>query len=48
MMGIGSICGSLAIASLGNFRHKGRVAVLMLISLGSAHLSFRAGRSRWP
>src|SRR3974390_912158 len=30
VMGIGSICGSLAIASLGNFRHKGRVAVTML------------------
>ena len=40
MMGIGSICGSLAIASLGNFRHKGRVALIMLIVLGAAISSF--------
>ncbi len=40
MMGIGSICGSLAIASLGNFRHKGRVALIMLIVLGGAISAF--------
>jgi len=40
MMGIGSICGSLAIASLGNFRHKGRVALMMLIVLGGAITGF--------
>jgi predicted MFS family arabinose efflux permease len=40
MMGIGSICGSLAIASMGNFRHKGRVALIMLIVLGAAILGF--------
>ncbi len=45
MMGIGSICGSLAIASLGNFRHKGRVAVLMLISLGLAISAFAFSKS---
>jgi predicted MFS family arabinose efflux permease len=40
MMGIGSICGSLAIASLGNFKHKGRVALVMLIVLGAAISGF--------
>jgi predicted MFS family arabinose efflux permease len=45
MMGIGSICGSLAIASLGNFRHKGRVAVLMLISLGLGISAFAWSKS---
>jgi predicted MFS family arabinose efflux permease len=40
MMGIGSICGSLAIASLGNFKHKGRVALTMLIVLGGAISAF--------
>jgi predicted MFS family arabinose efflux permease len=40
MMGIGSICGSLAIASLGNFKHKGRVALVMLIVLGGAISAF--------
>jgi predicted MFS family arabinose efflux permease len=40
MMGIGSICGSLAIASIGNFRHKGRVALIMLIVLGAAISGF--------
>jgi len=40
MMGIGSICGSLAIASMGNFRHKGRVALMMLIVLGGAISAF--------
>ena len=45
MMGIGSICGSLAIASLGNFRHKGRVALAMLIVLGAAISSFALSKS---
>ena len=40
MMGIGSICGSLAIASLGNFKHKGRVALTMLIVLGGTISAF--------
>ncbi len=45
MMGIGSICGSLAIASLGNFRHKGRIAVLMLICLGLGISAFAWSKS---
>jgi predicted MFS family arabinose efflux permease len=40
MMGIGSICGSLAIASMGNFRRKGPVALIMLIVLGGAISAF--------
>lgn len=44
-MGIGSICGSLVIASLGNFRHKGRIAVLMMICLGGAITAFAVSRS---
>jgi predicted MFS family arabinose efflux permease len=45
MMGIGSICGSLAIASLGNFKHKGRLALAMLIVLGAAISAFAHSRS---
>jgi len=45
VMGIGSICGSLAIASLGNFRHKGRVAVTMLIVLGLGITGFALSKS---
>jgi predicted MFS family arabinose efflux permease len=45
MMGIGSICGSLAIASLGNFKHKGYVALTMLIVLGAAISGFALSKS---
>ncbi len=45
MMGIGSICGSLAIASLGNFRHKGRIALTMLICLGLGISAFALSKS---
>ena len=34
LIGVGSICGSLAVAGLGNISHKGRFALLMLIILG--------------
>ncbi len=44
-MGIGSICGSLVIATLGNFRHKGRFAVLGLICLGAAISGFALSHS---
>jgi predicted MFS family arabinose efflux permease len=44
-MGIGSIAGSLLIASLGNFRHKGRIAVLMMICLGGTITAFALSRS---
>ena len=45
VMGVGSICGSLAIASLGNFRHKGLVAVSMLMCLGAGISGFALSKS---
>ena len=44
-MGIGSICGSLVIAFMGNFRHKGRVAVVSMIFLGATISAFALSRS---
>ncbi len=40
VMGIGSICGSLMVAGLGNIRSKGRFAVIGLICLGAAIAGF--------
>jgi predicted MFS family arabinose efflux permease len=40
LMGVGSICGSLTIATLGNMRHKGRIALVMLSCLGVAISGF--------
>src|SRR5580700_9856554 len=40
LMGVGSICGSLAVAERGNIRNKGRVAVTTLISLGAGIAGF--------
>ncbi len=40
VMGIGSICGSLGVASLGNISRKGRFALLMLILLGGGIAGF--------
>jgi predicted MFS family arabinose efflux permease len=45
LMGIGSICGSLGVASLGNISNKGKFALLMLISLGVGIAGFSL--SRW-
>lgn len=45
LMGIGSICGSLAIASLGNAQRKGRRALVMLLFLGAAISGFAVSRS---
>ena len=45
MMGIGSICGSLAVASRGNILKKGRVALTMLICLGLGIAGFSVSRS---
>jgi predicted MFS family arabinose efflux permease len=45
LMGLGSICGSLGVAAMGNIRHKGRFAVTMLISLGAAIVGFSLSRS---
>jgi predicted MFS family arabinose efflux permease len=40
MMGIGSICGSLVVAGLGNISYKGRLALTTLISLGAGISGF--------
>jgi predicted MFS family arabinose efflux permease len=45
LMGLGSICGSLAIAGTGNTRNKGRVALIMMASLGSSILVFAFSHS---
>jgi predicted MFS family arabinose efflux permease len=45
LMGVGSICGSLGVAALGNLRHKGRFALAMLIFLGVGISGFSL--SRW-
>jgi MFS family permease len=45
VMGVGSICGSLAMAALGNMRGKGRFALLMLICLGLGISGFSFSKS---
>ncbi len=40
LMGLGSICGSLTMAGVGNLRNKGRVALVMLICLGGGISGF--------
>jgi predicted MFS family arabinose efflux permease len=45
LMGVGSICGSLVIAGLGNMRSKGRFALLMLICLGAGIAVFSLSSS---
>ena len=45
LMGVGSIIGSLTMASLGNIRRKGRVAVGMLICLGAGISGFALSKS---
>jgi predicted MFS family arabinose efflux permease len=45
LMGLGSICGSLAIASAGNMRRKGRVALVALICLGAGISGFALSKS---
>jgi predicted MFS family arabinose efflux permease len=45
VMGIGSICGSLAVAGIGNIRNKGRFALLMLICLGLGIAGFSLSKS---
>jgi predicted MFS family arabinose efflux permease len=44
LMGIGSICGSLAVAGKGNISHKGRFALIMLMCLGAGIAGFSASR----
>jgi predicted MFS family arabinose efflux permease len=45
LMGIGSICGSLTVAGMGNIRNKGRIALTTLISLGAGIAGFSLSRS---
>jgi MFS family permease len=40
LMGVGSICGSLGVASLGNISRKGRFALLMLMVMGAGIAGF--------
>jgi predicted MFS family arabinose efflux permease len=45
LMGIGSICGSLMIAAIGNMRRKGRFALTMLVVLGAGIAAFALSKS---
>src|SRR5438067_809711 len=45
LMGLGTICGSLAVAGRGNMRNKGRFALILLICLGIGIAAFSL--SRW-
>lgn len=45
LMGLGSIFGSLTMAGLGNIRHKGRVALTMLMFLGAGISGFALSKS---
>jgi predicted MFS family arabinose efflux permease len=45
LMGVGSICGSLVTAGLGNIRNKGRFALLGLMCLGASIAGFSLSKS---
>jgi len=45
LMGVGSICGSLAVAGRGNISNKGRFALTMLICLGGSIAVFSLSKS---
>ena len=45
LMGVGSICGSLIVASRGNFKNKGRLALTVLVLLGAGISGFAFSRS---
>ena len=45
LMGVGSIIGSLTVASLGNIRNKGRLAITTLIFLGAAISGFSLSKA---
>lgn len=45
LMGVGSICGSLFIAWMGNMKHKGRMAVTMLVCLGAGIAGFALSKT---
>src|ERR1700729_1436302 len=44
LMGLGSICGSLAVAGIGNMSNKGRFALVMLMCLGAGISGFSLSR----
>ena len=44
LMGVGSICGSLAVAGIGNIKNKGRFALTMLVCLGLAIAGFSVSK----
>jgi predicted MFS family arabinose efflux permease len=44
LMGVGSICGSLAVAGRGNIANQGRFALMMLICLGAGIAGFSLSR----
>ena len=45
LMGLGSIVGSLSIASAGNFKNKGRIALIALMLLGASIAGFAISKS---
>jgi predicted MFS family arabinose efflux permease len=45
LMGVGSICGSLGVAGLGNIRNKGRFAIVTLMLLGAGIAGFGLSKS---
>jgi MFS family permease len=44
LMGVGSICGSLAMAAMGNIKNKGRFALIGLMCLGTGIAAFSLSR----
>ena len=45
LMGLGSILGSLSVATAGNFKNKGRIALLALMILGASIAGFAVSKS---
>jgi predicted MFS family arabinose efflux permease len=43
--GLGSVCGALIVAALGNVHNKGRIALLMLICMGSGMAGFAISKN---
>ncbi len=43
--GAGSIVGALVVAAMGNMRHQGRTALMMLVALGACIVGFALSRS---
>jgi MFS family permease len=45
--GAGSIVGALTVAALGNMKHKGRIALIMLLCLGAGIAGFALSKTLW-